>query len=74
MQSEEKQNRDETFNRDEDNKLVFETSEDLEVITKFEEMNLKEQLLRGNFLLNRNFRSRIHKSFSYPTARHPTNY
>lgn len=35
--------------RDVDDKLIFETSENLEVYPTFEKMGLKDELLMGNF-------------------------
>ncbi|KAI8850653.1 eukaryotic initiation factor 4A-12 [Chytridium lagenaria] len=40
------------FNRDADEKLVFETSGDVKVISTFDQMGLKEDLLRGVYAYN----------------------
>ena len=37
------------FNHEQDAKMVFETSGDVKVINSFEDMKLKEELLRGIF-------------------------
>ncbi|PVU90310.1 hypothetical protein BB560_002033 [Smittium megazygosporum] len=40
------------FDRDQDDKLVFETSKDVKPIASFEDLNLKEDLLRGIYAYN----------------------
>jgi hypothetical protein len=35
-------------NKIEDEALIFETSEDVEVVQSFDDLNLKDELLRGN--------------------------
>ena len=57
--------------RDADDKLIFETSEDLKVYPTFESMSLKEELLMGKFFrYKKNCRvlqSWIRKAVSNPT-------
>jgi hypothetical protein len=56
--------------RDVDDKLIFETSENLEVYPTFEKMGLKDELLMGNFwsiTINRVLQSWLRKTLGYPT-------
>jgi ATP-dependent RNA helicase len=41
------------FRHDHDDKLVFETSEDVKVIPSFDSIGLKEDLLRGIYAYSR---------------------
>ena len=50
---------------DEDSKLVFETSEEVKVTRTFDQMKLKEDLIRGIFSYGNHFNLTLPKCFSF---------
>ena len=63
---------------DEDEEMIIEASEDLEVVKTFEELGLREELLRGKIIdkVNgfRHIRLWVQQTISCSAKSHSTNY